>query len=212
VLAQTGARCPASFWQSTRFEGVPMRNLLQKLTLVCYAVITASCATTMNVSSHVQHGLDFSQYRTFEWGPPDALPTGDPRLDQDSFFKDHVQGAVEKELYVRGLSLSPVTSPGDLQIHYHASITKRLEIDRQEYLNGYCSSGDCQPQTVDYEAGTLILDIVDARSEKLIWRGWAQHSVEDMLHDRDRMAATIQRAVGQMLVRFPVKAMADGQR
>ena len=39
---------------------------------------------------------------TYDWGPADALPTGDPRLDQNPFFKDHLEGAVEKELATRG--------------------------------------------------------------------------------------------------------------
>jgi hypothetical protein len=65
---------------------------------------------------------------------------------------------------------------------------------------------------VEYDAGTLILDVVDARSEKLVWRGWAQSSVDEMLNDRNEMAKTIQRGVEQMLSRLPVKAVAEGQR
>ena len=46
------------------------------------AAFGAACATTiLNVSSHVRPGIDIGQYRTFAWGPADALPTGDPRLD-----------------------------------------------------------------------------------------------------------------------------------
>jgi hypothetical protein len=56
---------------------------------------------------------------------------------------------------------------------------------------------------VRYEAGTLVLDVIDARTNTLIWRGWAQNSVEDMLDDRDRMAKTIDQAVARMLLRLP---------
>jgi hypothetical protein len=37
----------------------------------------------------------------------------------------------------------------------------------------------------------------------LIWRGWAQDSVEDVLDDRDRMARKIEEAVTRMLELFP---------
>ena len=57
----------------------------------------------------------------------------------------------------------------------------------------------------EYEAGTLVLDIVDTRSNRLLWRGWAQNSVEDMLDDPDRMAKTIEEAVARMLRRLPPK-------
>jgi hypothetical protein len=35
--------------------------------------------------------LRFSQYRTFDWGLPDTLPIGDPRLDRDPFFRETAQ-------------------------------------------------------------------------------------------------------------------------
>ena len=70
-------------------------------------------------------------------------------------------------------------------------------------MYGYCGTADCPPETVRYEAGTLVLDVVDARTNKLVWRGWAQNSVEDMLRNRDRMARTIDQAVARMLRGLP---------
>jgi hypothetical protein len=166
------------------------------------ALMAAGCATTMNVSSHAERSLDFSSYRSFDWGPADALPTGDPRLDQNPFFKDHVQGEVEKQLVARGIELIASGTP-DLLIHYHANIRQRIDVNRMDRAYGYCSAGDCPPDTIEYEAGTLVLDIVDARTNRLIWRGWAQNSVEDILDDPDRMARTIHQAVTRMLDRFP---------
>jgi hypothetical protein len=130
------------------------------------------------------------------------LPTGDPRLDRDPFFKDHVQGAVERGLGARGLELASSGTP-DLLIHYHANISERVDVNRADQPHGYCGAGDCPPETVRYEAGTLVLDFIDARTNKLVWRGWARNSVEDMLRNRDRMAKTIDRAVAEMLRQLP---------
>lgn len=178
-----------------------MRRLGLLIALVMASLAAASCATTMNVSSHVERGLDFSRYRTFDWGPADALPTGDPRLDKNPFFKDQVQGAVEKELAVRGIELS--TGTPDLLIHYHANIMQRIDVNRVDRPYGYYASGDSPPETVMYEAGTLVLDIVDAHSNKLLWRGWAHNSVKDLLDDPDKMANTIRQAVTRMLEKLP---------
>jgi hypothetical protein len=155
----------------------------------------------MTVSSHVDRTLNFAQYRTFDWGPADALPTGDPRLDRDPFFKDHVQGAVERGLAARGMELASGTP--DLLIHYHANISERMDVNQADRAFGYCRGADCPPETVWYEAGTLVLDVMDARTNKLVWRGWAQNSVEDMLRDQDRMAKTIDQAVAEMLRQLP---------
>jgi hypothetical protein len=169
--------------------------------MLASAVALTACAATMTVSSHVERGLDFARYRSFAWGPADALPTGDPRLDQNPFFKDHVQGAVERHLAQRGLAVT--TEDADLLIHYHANITRRIDPNQADRAYGYSGTGDWRRAQVDYEAGTLVLDIIDARSNRLIWRGWAQRSVEDMLRDPDRMAQTIEQAVTRMLQRLP---------
>jgi len=153
----------------------------------------------MTVSSHVERGLDLTRYHTFEWGTADALPQGDPRLDRNPFFKDHFEGAVEKQLAARGVEHS-ATAP-DLLIHYHATITHRLEIDATASAR-YCPTLDCDPPLAGFEAGTVILDFIDARTNRLIWRGWAQRAIDDELENRDHMARRIDQAVTRMLARF----------
>jgi hypothetical protein len=165
-------------------------------------VIASGCAATISVSSHVDRTIDFARYRTYDWGPADALPTGDPRLDRDPFFKDHVQGAVERGLAARGLELTSSGTP-DLLIHYHANISERIDVNQADRVYGYCGAADCPPDTVRYEAGTLVLDFIDRQTNKLVWRAWAQNTVEDMLRDRDAMARTIDRSVAEMLRQLP---------
>ncbi len=183
-----------------------MRRSFQLTAALLSALTLSACAARMTVSSHVERGLDLSRYRTFDWGPADALPTGDPRLDRDPFFKDRVQGAVEKGLLARGFRL-PDSGEADLLIHYHAHISERIDVNRIDhgYAYGYCSQPGCPSDVVPYEAGTLVLDIVDAQTNRLIWRGWAQNSVGDMLAHRDVMAKTIDEAVARMLLRLPTQ-------
>jgi hypothetical protein len=169
---------------------------------VALVLLTVTGCATMNVSSHVARGLDFTRYHTYDWGPADALPTGDPRLDRDPFFQDHMQGAVEKQLAAKGLQQSTLAT-ADLVIHYHASINQRIDVNRLDRQYGYCQGDDCQRSGIEYEAGTIVLDVIDARTKKLIWRGWAQDSVEDVPDDRDRMARKIEEAVTRMLELFP---------
>jgi uncharacterized protein DUF4136 len=183
-------------------EDKVMGRLLLKAMTGSVAILLASgCAATMSVSSHVDRRLNFAQFRTFAWGPADALPTGDPSLDRDPFFKDYVQRSVARGLAARGLELASSGTP-DLLIHYHANISERIDVNRADRVHGYCSAADCPPETVRYEAGTLVLDMIDSRTNKLVWRGWAQDSVED-LRNRNRMAKTIDQAVAKMLRQLP---------
>ena len=165
---------------------------------VCAAI---ACAARMNVSSHVDRGRDFSVYRTYQWGPADALPTGDPRLDHDPFFVDRLQGAVEKSFAVRALQLSADTA--DLIVHYHANVTERIDVNSVDRAYGYCYSEDCPPHVRRYEAGSIVIDVIDARTNRLVWRGWAQVDIAGVLGNRARLAALIDEAVTRMMQRFP---------
>lgn len=178
-----------------------MRRLLFLAAGAMLAQSAMACAT-ISVGSHVAPGLDFAHYRTFDWGPPDTLPSGDPRLDQDPFFQDNMLGAVEKGLTAKGLEHDWSGHP-DLLIHYHANIAHRIDVNRVDRENGYCYDQACDARVTEYEAGTLILDLVDARTNRVIWRGWAQDSLEGVLGNRDRLAATIKSAVAGMLARLP---------
>lgn len=176
-----------------------MHRLKSVVAVALFLGVATACAP-MTVSSHVEHGLDLTAYRTFGWGPADALPTGDPRLDRNPFFKDHFEGAVEKQLAARRIEL--VDANPDLLIHYHASITERIAVNRTDTEHGFCADGDCNSRVTDFESGTLILDIVDAHTNRLIWRGWAQHALGDMLDNQEHMAERIDQAVRRMLARF----------
>jgi hypothetical protein len=56
---------------------------------------------------------------------------------------------------------------------------------------------------MQYEAGTLVIDVLDARTNRLIWRGWAQDAVKGMLTNQDTMARQINEAVARMFAQFP---------
>lgn len=176
-----------------------------RLAIVALAALAlAGCAVRMNVSSHVERGADFTQYHTFDWGPADALPTGDPRLDNNPFFHDYLQGAFEKRLAGRGFERSASGTTPDLLIHYHAAINERFDVVEAGFGQGECYSyDDCLPQVINYEQGTLVVDIVDARSDKVVWRGWAQDSVEGVIDNQDRMERQLDEAVTRMLEEFP---------
>ena len=177
------------------------RSLARPAVAVFSALALTACASTMSVSSHVERGLDFSRYRTWDWGPADTLPTGDPRLDANPFFKDHMQGAVEKGLASRGLG-GPSSANPDLLLHYHAAVNQRLDVTSADTSRGYGYDGS-GAAVGQYEAGTVVIDIVDARTKRVIWRGWAQDTIEGSLKSEDKMAKQIDEAVTRMLTQLP---------
>ncbi|MEQ1575430.1 MAG: DUF4136 domain-containing protein [Vicinamibacterales bacterium] len=90
----------------------------------------------------------------------------------------------------------------DLLLHYHATINQRLDVNEVDRASGYCHQ-DCRPGVIEYDQGTLVADVVDARTNKIIWRGWAQDSVQGLIDNQNRMEREIDTVVERMLKAFP---------
>lgn len=176
------------------------RFAVAALCVVLPSLVTGCASVT--VGSHVARDVDFARSWTYSWGPADALPTGDARLDNNPFFNDHLQGAVERRLAARGWEVFPSGSP-ELLIHYHANVARRFDLDSIDGQLGRCYGSDCGGRIREYEAGTLVLDIVDARTNRVVWRGWAQNSMEGIFDNQDRLERMINSAVERMLQRLP---------
>ena len=173
---------------------------LTRFMAVTLLTLAVTGCVTMSVASHFDRGVNFSQFRTWDWGPADALPTGDPRLDNNPFFVDHLEGAVEKQMAGRGFIRAIPGMTPDLRIHYHANINQRFEVSGIDRDRGYSSD---EPRVIEYEQGTLVIDIVDVRTNKVVWRGWAQDSVQGMIDNQDRMEKQIDEAVTKMMRLLP---------
>ncbi|HSJ42600.1 MAG TPA: DUF4136 domain-containing protein [Xanthobacteraceae bacterium] len=159
----------------------------------------AGCAT-MTVHSYADRRADFGRYRTYQWGPADTWSTGDPRLDNNRFFDERVRAQVEKQLARRGFEKTASERP-DLLVHYHANVAQDIDVRKLDNGATYCVDHDCRPYI--YDKGTLFVDLVDPGSDTLIWRGWAEGSVDGVIDDQAWMDTRIDEAVARILGRLP---------
>ena len=166
------------------------------------AFIAAGCAAAVSASADFDPETDFAQYATYAWGPADALPTGDPRLDGNPFFDRRVRSAVEQRLGEKGmLKVEPLDA--DLVIHYHAAVDERVNVYSADRAYGYKQPSGYEDQVRVYEEGTLVLDMVDRASNAVVWRGWAQMNIEGLLDDPARLEERLDEGVEKMLQSFP---------
>lgn len=170
--------------------------------LVTGVCALAGCAP-IRVSAHVDPRVDFAGFKTFDWGPADALPAGDPRLDANGFFQDHMQGAVERQMRLKGYERADPQGAADVRIHFHAVVRERLNVAAFDSRRGFCSGTDCDAGVTEFEEGTLIVDVMDGRTNRLVWRGWAQDSVGDTLEDPDKLAKRIEESVKGLMGALP---------
>jgi hypothetical protein len=153
----------------------------------------------MRVNSFVERGADVTRYRTYDWAPADTQATGDPRLDNNPFFQERIQAQVEKRLGDRGFEKTTASTPTDLTVHYHASIAQEVNANGVGQPNVQCN--DCAPYV--YDAGTIVVDLVDARTSRLVWRGWAEGSIDGAVDDQTFMERRIDEAVARIMERLP---------
>lgn len=163
------------------------------------SLVLASCAP-VRVNSYVGRGVDLHRYHTYAWAPADTFSTGDARLDNNTFFIERVQRAVDGQLHQRGFE--KVEGKPDFVIHYHARVEQRLDSRDFHPEEPPCQTSECRPSV--YDAGTLLIDFMDPRSNQLMWRGWAERGLDGVIDDQTWMDATIDDAVRRIMARLPV--------
>ena len=185
-----------------------MRRLLKYTSAaLTMATCLASCAP-VRVNSYAVPTSDLRSYRTYAWDGAELGQTGDPRLDNNGFFKERVQQAADAQMAFRGYEKLSRGTP-DLMLHIHASVQQRIDSAELDAISGVCTRDECRSYV--YDEGTILIDIVDGRTKALIWRGWAERSLDGIVDNQDLMNQTIDRAISVIFARLPVRHLSGGR-
>lgn len=176
----------------------PPQRALRLLALAISALAFTGCAPSMRVNSFTDRGIDFARYRTYSWDAAGPRATGDPRLDNNPFFHERIRMDVDDQLAARGLTKVTVGTPG-LLVRVHVRINQRIDPTSTDRGPGY----GVQPEPFLYDAGMIMLDFVDARTGKVVWRGWAESSMDAVIENQAWMEEKIDQSVARILSRFP---------
>ena len=182
------------------------------------ALVFAGCdsGNGPTVKTDYDKSANFAQYHTFAFQKGrivTRLGTTDPN---NTLVADRIQAAVVDQFQQKGLS--ETTQNPDLVATYVAGAKTKQEIENlgpQPYFSpyfggpfgfergGYYGAGYNQFYTNIYTEGTLILDLMDTRTKKLVWRAYVTGPVDKP----DQKA--INGAVAAALKQFP--PMSKGQ-
>jgi len=171
---------------------------------VCAASAFAGCAAR-SVHSFVERGTDLSQYHTFAWGLADRGGTGDPRLDDNEIVQERIQAAIEKQLAARGFQKSVENSP-DVRVHYHVSVQQKIDLSNEfdPITQAPEPCTNCEPSI--YDAGSLVVDLISVRSNRLVWRGWSEGSVDGVVDNQRWLNEQIDQTVKRIFDQLPRSA------
>lgn len=148
--------------------------------------------------------VDFTRYSSFTFDEPDDQPVGDPRLENNTLFEARVHSAIALELALRGVTRD--TEGPALVVHHHASVRDRVEVYEADREAGYgVPEWVDGTQVMQYEEGVFIVDVADAETRDLLWRGWARLDIGRAMSNPRTMAEAIDEAIAGMFERYPVE-------
>ena len=189
----------------------PRRTILAGiLPLVVMAML---CGTAMaeKIRVHYDKSLDFSKFKTYGWAPHGAV--AHPMLALDAV------GAVEEELNARGLH--KVAENPDLIIAFYGAVDSEVSMTSNNPI--YNATGGIPPfdpsmtspgdslywdsyygnSTVVVYPGQLVIDLIDFKTKKLAWRGFAAEAISP--NNPDKLMSEVTSTIKKLFKEYPVK-------
>lgn len=191
-----------------RSQLVPLQHISwQLLPWIAALALSAGCAGVRGYADY-DHEVDFRRYQDFAFLPLRAPSPGSTDSDpaNSELVARRVQREIERSLVEKGYRK---VSREEADFLVASQITTREKVD----LNTYPSSYRWGPWYAPYDTvgttyteGTLVIDIVDAQANEVVWHGWASEPVAS-----DGGASQLaSEAVEAILERFPTQGRNPG--
>jgi hypothetical protein len=184
--------------------------------ILLFAALLISCSSGTKVSSWKAKGVDLKAYKSYAWLAPGDTVLGHRR--DDKLFAGTIQQATDAELKKKGMVVDTHSPDAvfifDTRLEDHVrysqspTVSVGVAVGSPGYYGGpgYYAGGSVPIAggeiTADYyKQGTLIIDMYDLKTNKLLWRGWATRDI-DYSTDVDY---TIRKAIHDMFYYLPIK-------
>ncbi len=182
---------------------------MKRLTTIMLLGLGAIFAlSAQDVAYNFDQNADFSKYKTYRWVKhPQSL-------DIDQITLNQLKTSTEAELAKKGLTVSN-TDQSDLVIVYQLATQNEKEITSWDTGYGYGPGwrggwyggggmGMSTSTTNTITIGAVVLDMYDASTKNLIWRGKASKTLDPKAKP-DKRQKNIQKAVAKLLKNYPPK-------
>lgn len=183
-----------------------MRRSRFLLTAAVLSLGLTACAVP--VRTEYRHRVDYLRYHTFAWLPPPPRALRNPLL-QSGIIEERIKRDVIGILRDRGYRFvhSPKTASFLVTLHL---VPYRKVVSRPGFGYGFFFGYDdffgpgnlvlVNNNSVSaHRRGYIVVDIIDGRTRKLVWRGWLSRG----LHRWNFTRRALHHALVRILKRFP---------
>jgi hypothetical protein len=152
----------------------------------------------MTVQHDFDRQADFPSYRTYAFLPePTRSPTNP--LVAEPLVRKRVHAAFDRHAPGRGL-VPAREGAQDLNVAFYVDVKEKVDVTSYGYDYHWEWGATRSVDVYRYQEGTLILDLVDARSGELVWRGWV---VAEVSGKPEGSGERIDEAVRKILAGWP---------
>jgi len=197
-----------------------MKKILNLALLLAFFLTGCVATTPVEVSTDYDRNVNFSEYRTFKWFQDKPTAGIDSANKYNTFLDQRIRNAVEAQLIQKGFTKTE--SNPNILIAYDVKVINRQSVRPDyayapgfgygysywygyRYNYGYNRFGGRPMMIEEYKDGTIIIDLVDAKDNQLIWRGWGQMEVDEA----NISEAEVNKIVTNILSKYPPGADKD---
>lgn len=157
-------------------------------------IIGAAILFAADVKTDYSHSVDFANYHTYSWLKVDA---------GNSLWADRIKRDVNEELMAKGWMEVPAGGQAAVSAFGATHNQQSLETFYDGFGGGWRWGGFgdiATTQPINTPVGTLVVDIFDAQSKQLIWRGSAEKTLSGSPEKNEKK---LQDQVKDMFKHFP---------
>jgi len=163
-----------------------------------FLLLACTFAIFASVKTDYSHSVDFANYKTYSWIKVSV---------QDPLWEDRIMRSIDSQLAAKGWT--KVDTGGDASVAAYGSTKNEKTL--QTWYEGFGGGwrwhgfGDGLATTTveDTPVGTLMVDIFDTSTQKLIWRGVASDTLSGKPEKDEKK---MDKAVAEMFKNFPPPA------
>ena len=155
--------------------------------LICLTAFVISCSSSLKVQTDYDPAVNIAAIKTYNWleKPREVPDNAQEALTENTLLDKRVKKAVNIQLIALGLQMEK--DKPDVLITYYIGLQDKVDVQRTG--GGFHGSrGRFSGGTVyvdEYKEGTLIVDVLDAASQEIIWRGIAVTKLDDDLKPKE---------------------------